>query len=220
MQKIIKEALLVLALVVSSTFLAGCIGDDLKTDVVQDDGDSSSEVSATVEESPVSEIAPAEENQVVEESTASSEQAAENVAAPVMVEEVASTPAPVETPAVVVAEPVATPVAPIAPTETTQVSASDACVPDVAGYMQPLIVSNSVSQSENQTYSISGPGCDDGVVTFQKRDGDVMPIVAFGLAGECRFEFQYTYHFSSENLVKEKSRSQCVNQDWSAWKTY
>lgn len=220
MQKIVKKSLLVLALVISSALLTACIGDNLKTDVVQEGGDSSSEVSATVEESPVSETAPAEENQVVEASNASSEQASETVAAPVVVEEAPSTPAPVETPAVVVAEPVAEPVAPPAPTETTQVSASGSCDPDVAGYMQPLIASNSVAQNENQSYSISGQGCDEGVVTFQKRNGDVMPIVAFGLAGECRFEFQYTYHFSSESLVKEKSRSQCVNQDWSAWKTY
>ncbi len=230
MQKIIKKSLLALVLVVFSALLVGCIGDNLKTDVVQEGGDSSSEVRATVEESPVSETAPAEENQVVEESAVSSdsEQVSETVEAPAVVEAELSTPVPAENSAVVttepVAEPVATPVAePVAPpalTETTQVSESGSCDPDVAGYMQPLIASNSVSQSENQTYSISGPGCDDGVVTFQKRNGDIMLIVAFGLAGECRSEFHYTYHFATENLVKEKSRSQCVNQDWSAWKTY
>ena len=209
--------MLKVVLIVFSMTMVGCIGDDLKTDVVQEDADSSSSVSATVEESPVSETSLAEENPVAEESSVSSEEAGE------VTEETA-----VETPAAVAAEPavVETPAVALTPaqepaiTETTTVSASNTCSPDVESYMQPLIASDSVSQNENQTYSISGAGCDDGIVTFQKRNGDVMPIVAFGLAGECRFEVHYTYHFSAENLVKEKSRSQCVNQEWSAWKTY
>lgn len=107
-------------------------------------------------------------------------------------------------------------------TETVVVEpVATSCVPDIAGHMSYIHTNGLLADELNKTNYIKGPsGCHDALIGLGTVSGDLVSVHAFWVVDTCRNESYYNYNLTSKTLVPEKSRSQCANQEWSAWQNY